>query len=85
MHMNNPMAGQTKNVQNYISSAYPGRYALVTKEVIIRGDEQNRHLILILLKSIIALCFQNSILPLTNHICILIVPERKSEVYRICK
>lgn len=23
-HMNNPMAGQTKNVQNYISASYPG-------------------------------------------------------------
>ena len=44
--MNNPRAGQTKNTQNL------DWHGLITKDAVIRGDEQNCHLVLLFYKPI---------------------------------
>ena len=50
LHMDNPRAGQTKNAQNL------DWQGLTTKDAVIRGDEQNRHLVLLFYKPIAFFC-----------------------------
>ena len=49
--MNHPRAGQTKNTQNL------GWHGRIAKDAIIRGDGQNRHLVLLFSKPIAFLFF----------------------------
>ena len=45
-YRNHPRAGQTKNTQNL------GWHGRITKNAMIRGDEQNRHLVVLFYKPI---------------------------------
>lgn len=57
------MEGQTETAQDYVSAVCTDGHALVTKDVIIRGGEQNHHLALSFCKPI-AFLFWLSIITL---------------------